>query len=71
MLLIILNIYDYDTICAPVPYNKQRHAQHLERYNLTYSEPLLDFPGICYCLPLNRRRQDNQELSLCSFDIAR
>ena len=67
MLLIIwrisyLNIYDYDTICAPVPYNKQRHAQHLERYNLTYSEPLLNFPGICYCSPKKCKRQDNQEL---------
>ena len=49
-------------ICAPVPYNKQRHAQHLERYNLTYSEPLLDFPGICYCSPMKCKRQDNQDL---------
>ena len=67
MLLIIwrikyINICDYDIICATVPYNKQRHAQHLEIYSLTYSEPLLDFLGICYCSPMKCKRQDNQDL---------
>ena len=61
-MIIYLNKYEYDRIYALVPYNKQLHAQHLERYNLTYSEPLLDFPGICYCSPKKCKRQHNQEL---------